>query len=309
MGFSVAAARVDAIEYVLDFIELGRIMKADVPYLSSAVARLAAARPDSPQYFEEVFDAISSDPGLSGEAFRLANSAALRGSERCESLIEAMMRVGAARYVALVLGSYLVKVLAPTTDELRELWRRNVFVAVAASELCRRFPQTGVLPDVGFVAGMLHNVGLLALAVSEPGSYKRLTKRIVPSRSNRCELERELFGLDHTQAGELVADAGCFPQDLREVILHHDAEDLPETLSAPRLVRTMRLCTLLANTCHEDRPSDRHATMDELPELIEDELLGVSLEKTTIAELQTAISDEADRQCEHLGLFASGSAA
>lgn len=280
-------------------------MNPQVPFLSAAVTRLASARPDDPQYFEEVMASIASDPGLSAEAFRLANSAALSGSEPCESLVEAMMRVGASRYVALVLGSYLVKVLAPTTDELRELWRRNVFVAVAARELCRRCPQTQVPADAAFVAGMLHNVGLLALAVSDPDAYRQLIERAPSERPERLALERDLFGLDHVRAGEFVADGGAFPQDLREVIAHHDEDELPQNLTAPTLVRSVRLAIVLEDTGFEKLASAENVDL-KLPGGVEDDVLGVELDEDAIAELQTAICEQADRECEHLGLFASG---
>lgn len=72
-------------------------------------------------------------------------------------------------------------------------------------------------PDDAFCAGLLHDVGVLVLETVLPEAYKEVEKSLCSVGAlSREETERNLFGVDHAQAGAWFADRWQFPQILIE---------------------------------------------------------------------------------------------
>lgn len=101
-------------------------------------------------------------------------------------------------------------------------WRHSLAVAAAARSLARARPELGVSPETAFLAGLIHDLGKVALANLFPRGFVRATEF---ARQNRCDLqssESAVLGITHTLAGRRVAERWGLPEALREVIwLHH----------------------------------------------------------------------------------------
>ena len=82
------------------------------------------------------------------------------------------------------------------------------------------------LPDKGeaYTAAILHDVGRLSLAVLRSQEYASVLERTENAPRDLLQCERELFGMDHCQAGRALALAWNFPKNIVEVITrHHEA--------------------------------------------------------------------------------------
>jgi HD-like signal output (HDOD) protein len=76
---------------------------------------------------------------------------------------------------------------------------------------------------VAFTAGVLHDIGRLGLIVAYPSRYATAMR----GANGRCldflDFERDQFGLDHTEAGRLLAENWDLPEEFRIVAgRHHD---------------------------------------------------------------------------------------
>jgi HD-like signal output (HDOD) protein len=167
------------------------------------------------------------------------------------------------RAVALTLGlrTYLGHCLE--VPALRACWRHSLAAAILAEELapldflagdpeaCGGFAPAGMvlsqtdcgasrshiskcalnvdphaLPDKGaaYTAAIVHDVGRLSLAVLRSQEYASVLERTEDEPRDLLQCERELFGMDHCQAGRALALAWNFPKDIVEVIArHHEA--------------------------------------------------------------------------------------
>jgi HD-like signal output (HDOD) protein len=82
------------------------------------------------------------------------------------------------------------------------------------------------LPDKGaaYTAAIVHDVGRLSLAVLRSQEYASALERTEAEPRDLLQCERELFGMDHCQAGRALASAWNFPPKNVEVIArHHEA--------------------------------------------------------------------------------------
>jgi HD-like signal output (HDOD) protein len=151
---------------------------------------------------------------------RIVNSPLYGVRMEIASILEATMLLGLERIkgVALTIGirSYLNSALeAPA---IKACWRHSLACAVIAGELARGGQ---VKEDIAYTAGMMHDIGRLALAVAYPGRYAEFLSSLDSTPANALEREREIFEIDHCQAGRLLVSRWNLPDSFLAVTEHH----------------------------------------------------------------------------------------
>jgi HD-like signal output (HDOD) protein len=91
---------------------------------------------------------------------------------------------------------------------------------------------------------LLRDIGRLALLVKYPDSYANLLAVSGEHSFDLMQTERELFDVDHCQAGAWLMERMPFPPELAEVVAHH--HDAPED-GTFRLVHLIRIADRLAD--------------------------------------------------------------
>lgn len=190
----------------------------------------------------ELCDLIRSDPAFSGEILRIANSPLIAFSKEITSVLQASMLLGFRRLRRVVitvgLRSYLDKSFTPA---MRACWRHSVASAMIAERIAR---WNSVDRDSAHTAGILHDIGRMALATVEPGLYAGLIeKAAIEPAFDVLQAERDLFGIDHCGAGRLLAIAWKLPEVFVDITSRHH-----EPLSRLEdVVEVVRLSCLLAD--------------------------------------------------------------
>jgi signal transduction histidine kinase len=108
--------------------------------------------------------------------------------------------------------------------------------------------QLGIDPEDAFVAGLLHDLGKVALDTVFPKAYDRIVAQTNHSRGVIADSERAVLGADHTVAGRRLAERWRLPRAFQEAIwLHHlAAEALPSTVKSPGLIGVVQLADTVA---------------------------------------------------------------
>ncbi|HVU32218.1 MAG TPA: HDOD domain-containing protein [Opitutaceae bacterium] len=169
---------------------------------------------------DQVEELIRMDSGLASGTLRLANSAYFNGAAPCESLTEAIVRLGFREVYRLatttIAGGWLNKQVDGYGWEPGDLYRHSLTVAVAADLLAKQTQLVNA--ETAYTAGLLHDVGKLALAYACGGQFDRI-RRVQYERENPWrEAEHEVLGFDHTDvAGELLV-TWKFPPSLVQVV-------------------------------------------------------------------------------------------
>jgi putative nucleotidyltransferase with HDIG domain len=141
-------------------------------------------------------------------------------------------RIGTVRDAIMVLGFRGLRslILATSTAKFlardfrcygfadRGLWLHSISVAAGARTLTRKLGGSLELAEHMFVAGLLHDIGKMLLA---PYLAER---RVAVGPGQSCtEVERNAVGLDHTEAGALVAAKWNIAPMVQEVVKQHHA--------------------------------------------------------------------------------------
>jgi HD-like signal output (HDOD) protein len=90
---------------------------------------------------------------------------------------------------------------------------------------------------VAYVAGLLRDIGRLALLVKYPDSYANLLAVSGEHSFDLMNTERELFDVDHCQAGVWLMERMPFPPELTEVVAQHHNVPAEKTFRMLHLIR------------------------------------------------------------------------
>jgi hypothetical protein len=91
--------------------------------------------------------------------------------------------------------------------------------------------------NTAYTAGILHDIGRLAMVVMRPETYDALLMNYSGSASSILPRERDLFGFDHCEAGRhLIAD-WKLPADFEAIVSdHHSPRQKHDSWNLPALV-------------------------------------------------------------------------
>jgi diguanylate cyclase (GGDEF)-like protein len=148
-----------------------------------------------------VAQVVGMDPALTTKVLRIANSPLYAQRRRSENLRQALVVLGLNATLTLALSFSLVKALRggkPNGINYPYYWRRALLGAMTARALGDAVGQT--LLEELFLAGLLQDIGVLALDRCRPETYRG----IGALQHNHRELqahERKLLGTDHVEVG------------------------------------------------------------------------------------------------------------
>lgn len=226
-----------------------------LPTLPAIAVRLLQVTALSDSDASDVIKLLRGDQSLTARILSVAASAALGVREPVTTLERAVPLIGFAAVRSIVLATSVFDCFGKRSADSRggafdrvEFWKHALAVACAARRLARAVPDMGVDPEEAYVAGLLHDLGKVALAAVFPKAYDRIVAQVNQSRGDIADHERAVLGADHTVAGRRVAERWRLPRDLQETIwLHHLAADaLPSSVGRPRLIGTVQLADTLA---------------------------------------------------------------
>lgn len=201
-----------------------------IPCAPALLPRLIRAVQSSDTNADEIERLVQTDPALASAVLRIANSAFLARGRKCESLGEAILRLGSSTIYHLAATSVASRWLNQPVQgygwEPGDLCRHSTSVAVAAEMLARRTALAA--PETAYTAGLIHDVGRLALANANTQALDQVAQRVHDEGRNWRAVEREVLGYDSTDVSSALLQAWGFPETLTVVAaLHPRPSDAP----------------------------------------------------------------------------------
>jgi len=221
-----------------------RGLLARIPAFPPIVLRLLDLLARDDVEIRELVALISSDPAFSAQILRVANSPLFGFRARIDSLQSGLVVLGLRRVRSLCMTVATANHMkaALRIAELSRCWRHMLACALLTDELAR---SCRVCEDRAYTAGLLHDVGRLGLLLAYPTEYAGLLRNGGRNVLELLDCERETLGLDHCEAGRLLAAEWNLPQDFQIVAArHHD----PQTDSQVDLLTLVHLGCKLADS-------------------------------------------------------------
>jgi putative nucleotidyltransferase with HDIG domain len=206
------------VQEVVETPELGPLAK--LPPFRPVVITLLRLFDRSDVRIEDAARLVESDPAVVSELLALVNSPLFGISGTIGNASHAISLVGLERTRSLVstLAMRAMMLKAPRTPVVRRFWTHSLASAVVAQEMASIF---AVAPDLAYIGGMMHDLGRMGLLAGHAEEYSGIAVSSHDTVQAILAAEQAAFGMDHCQAGMLLARAWGLPLGLRGAIEHH----------------------------------------------------------------------------------------
>lgn len=169
---------------------------------------------------QDLESVVKQDTSLSVAVLRMANSVAMGGAVRFESLDDAILRLGfisTHKLVVTVAGGRWNSInLSGYSWEPGDFFRHSLAVAVASRQLALTLGSCD--PELAYTAGLMHEAGKLALAFSYPEAIELAREKRNELDFDWLQAEREVLGFNHTDISRELLQGWNFPQSLLEAV-------------------------------------------------------------------------------------------
>lgn len=252
---------------------------SSLPQVLAEVIRVANREDSDAREIETV---ISKDPSLTARLLRMANSPFYGGVRKVSSVKQAVVTLGSRAVVALALstGLYGMFDASETVVDRIHFWRHSLETAIASREIAHLCGYQPV--EEAFVAGLVHDLGLLMLEAINPTDFKRLWEQV-----NHCRdllgKEREILGTSHARVGQMLMEQWGLPVNIVEAVAtHHGGYPAGPAPSLNPLGRIVAL----ANIISKFRVYQRKSLEVEDVEAIETLSQSLKIDPPTLAVIQ-----------------------
>jgi HD-like signal output (HDOD) protein len=171
----------------------------------------------------DVAEVIALDPGMSSYVLRLANSALYSPAGKVETISRAVARIGMSEIEIMAAAALIGRLFEkpPRSDVLSmpDFWRHAVAVAIFSRALGKRLDANA--GETLFVAGLLHDLGRLLLAMAEPDLCAAVLARAQASGLPLDVAERNELGFDHAALCGRICAKWQLPETLAEAVAYH----------------------------------------------------------------------------------------
>lgn len=219
---------------------------------------------------EELAGLIESDSVLAGTVLRIVNSAAYGRMSTVSNVRHAIAMLGTNRLRNIVMGLSACNLVSGVT--LPSVWSARAFNlhSIAVANLTALIAQNVrvAYPEGAFVAGLLHDVGKLAVAVSAPREYGEILAGCSAAERELHEVEMENWGFSHAAISQAVLAAWKLPEPIQVAVLYHHSPEMdPSSNGLMSLSHAIRVADSVVNTMGYHATPSKQEPQDPAPVL------------------------------------------
>jgi putative nucleotidyltransferase with HDIG domain len=215
-----------------------------LPTLPAVLGQILEALSDPDSSALDLGKHIAADQSLSATLLRQVNSAYYGFYRRITDVKDAVVILGFREVQNMVMAATAFRTFPRGRSgyDRARLWRHSLASAMAAERVAKR---VGLQLEGGyFSAGLLHDIGKVALDSMLPEHFDEAVKLALEQGKPLYEVEPIVFGLDHAEVGGVLGEHWNLPPILVEAIRRHHQ---PETaLLSPELAQVTAVANHLA---------------------------------------------------------------
>ncbi|MBF0100262.1 MAG: HDOD domain-containing protein [Desulfobacterales bacterium] len=172
---------------------------------------------------QEIAEVIQLDPIITATILKICNSAYFGLPRQIESLNDAITYLGMEQIIDIVIiksgtQSFAGKQVGYGLYE-GELWKHAVLSAMTAKDIADKL---GIKQKhVIFTTALLKDIGKIILDRFVRDSFDRINMMVKDKGMSFREAEKAVLGIDHAEAGAILAKKWNFSQKMIEIIKNH----------------------------------------------------------------------------------------
>lgn len=227
-----------------------RLASVNLPAVPSILVKLMELCQNNESSLVDLGNLIACDTALTAKILGRANSSLYKG-KRNANLMQSVQILGMDMIKLICISESVYQVFGDFKhiNELvfQKLWIHSLLTAISARLIAKgmNYPNS----EEAYLAGLLHDVGRLALLSAEPSVSEFLSQ----DDEALCKLERRLFQFTHAEASAWILAQWNFDSFLSDSVLYHH-EDAGRIKKSHPLIRIVFLAEILAHHIKEKSP-------------------------------------------------------
>jgi putative nucleotidyltransferase with HDIG domain len=173
---------------------------------------------------QEVSNLIACDQASTSKVLKIVNSPLYGFPGQIDTISRAVVVLGFNEIYNLILSSYIMDFFAGKESVLKfqpvDFWRHSIAVGIATKHLGRAGGRTN--QENFFIAGILHDIGKLVFFQFAEEQFSEALDLSEREGLPLQEAEGRVFGMDHPQAGALIAENWNMPGTIIQAIRYHE---------------------------------------------------------------------------------------
>jgi HD-like signal output (HDOD) protein len=208
----------DAIQRIIDRLK-------DIPTLPIVITKIIDIVDSPNTSADDLHKAIAKDQALSGKVLKLVNSAFYGFPKKIETLHQAVVILGFNTVRSLALSLSMLDFLDDrhSHNQLNyvEYWKHSIGTSILARAIAKKsFPP---LAEEAFVAGLMHDIGILILDQFVPSEYAKVFETMHREQIALYQAEKKVLRITHAEVGRMLAIKWNLPDTLLySISFHHD---------------------------------------------------------------------------------------
>ncbi|MCP5115495.1 MAG: HDOD domain-containing protein [bacterium] len=227
---------------------------------------MLATLADEDVSFAKLAELIEKDTVLAGNVLRLVNSALYGRRGTISSVRHAVSLIGVVKLrnsaMTLSISNMWSDVKTPSGWSSPRFNLHAVATAIMADLLAQKVPVE--YPEGAFVAGLLHDIGLLLIATALPDQYEEIRRRHDAEDQPLDIVEREVLGVDHAELSACALAEWNIPEPIQKAVRYHhrpqrqtgDEIPLSRLLRAAEDAVDHQGITVLGNTVSDEEAAE-----------------------------------------------------
>jgi HD-like signal output (HDOD) protein len=204
----------------------------DLPSLPTVIIQVVKATERETVSTHEIEELISTDAAISTKLLKVVNSAYFGMPKQIYSINQAIAILGMHQVRNLVLSIGVLNALSTNsarTEELQRCFWERSFGTASCTQLIGRIKKLpGKEQELLFVAGLLHDIGVLFLMTQFTTPYLEVIRASHANQEPLVLVEQRALHTDHATLGGMLANKWNFPEDLTELIARHESPISPD---------------------------------------------------------------------------------
>lgn len=195
-----------------------------LPSLPSLYAEIMSELQSPASSMAKIGEIISKDIAMTAKILQLVNSAFFGFKQHISSPAQAATLLGVDTIKALVLSVHIFSMVDPELAkefDIERLWKHSAFTSSIAKEILHLEKVDSKVADDAFLAGLLHDVGIIIMFSGFSREYKEILSMITSGEKSLHEAENEILGKTHAEIGAYLMGLWGLPDSIVEAIFFH----------------------------------------------------------------------------------------
>ncbi|MDD5089774.1 MAG: HDOD domain-containing protein [Candidatus Wallbacteria bacterium] len=196
-----------------------------LPPLSPTAMKILQITGDPNSSADNLNRVISIDPVLAARVLKIVNSVYFALSQELTSIVRSIVILGFNTIKNLAMSAAILDTFKDVKSDkfsMNDFWRHSIGTATVSKLLARELKVDPKKIEEYFICGLLHDIGKLIFLKFYQDDFLKAVSESESAGIDLSEAEQKIIGLDHLNAGKMLAVKWKLGPNMVEAVSCHD---------------------------------------------------------------------------------------